>query len=174
MSGHLDWTRMDALRAGKTDAASEAHLAGCRDCSATVKSLRRLEQKLRARVRPAFTVPESVDRTVLDACQPVRRLQLWIPAAAALLLSVLTLSLWLPTQNKHLERPSEEQRLGVLSGDMNGDGTIDIVDAYVLSLRLKEQAPTNPGWDFNRDGVVDRRDVDSVAQSGVSLLKRGS
>ncbi|MCB9852316.1 MAG: hypothetical protein H6819_04410 [Phycisphaerales bacterium] len=53
--------------------------------------------------------------------------------------------------------------------DIDGNGRIDILDAFVLAKRVDAQSQLNPSWDFNADGRVDRKDVDSVAQVAVQL-----
>lgn len=61
----------------------------------------------------------------------------------------------------------------VLKGDLDGDGRVDIVDAYLMARRLGRGQGAPKGWDQNRDGRVDRRDVEAVALSAVALNKEG-
>jgi hypothetical protein len=58
--------------------------------------------------------------------------------------------------------------------DLNHDGNVDILDAFVLAKRL-QQSPSlsDPILDVNGDGVVDRRDIETIAAHAVSLEKRG-
>jgi hypothetical protein len=55
--------------------------------------------------------------------------------------------------------------------DIDGSGTVDIVDAFLMSRRLREVAggETPADWDFDRDGEVGRGDVEAVAIAAVSL-----
>lgn len=53
--------------------------------------------------------------------------------------------------------------------DIDGNGRIDILDAFVLAKRVDANSAINPAWDFNADGHVDRKDVDAVAQVAVQL-----
>lgn len=46
---------------------------------------------------------------------------------------------------------------------------IDILDAFALARRLDAHQPAGKEWDANRDGVVDRRDVDALAMAAVQL-----
>lgn len=55
------------------------------------------------------------------------------------------------------------------AGDINGDGHIDILDAYIVAHRLSTGAKTPPTWDVNGDGIVDQRDVDWIAASAVRI-----
>ena len=58
-------------------------------------------------------------------------------------------------------------------GDINGDGRIDMLDAYLLARHIKDGDQLDPRWDMNGDGVVDQRDVDAIAAIAVSLGKGG-
>jgi len=54
--------------------------------------------------------------------------------------------------------------------DIDGNGRVDILDAYVMARGLaNEGTPPNPAWDINADGTIDQRDIDAVAQSAVRL-----
>lgn len=55
-----------------------------------------------------------------------------------------------------------------IAGDVNGDGRVDIVDALSLARRLKSGQTPPPRLDLNRDGVIDHRDVDLIAQQAVT------
>ena len=56
--------------------------------------------------------------------------------------------------------------------DLNSDGRVDIVDAYLMARSL-ERGRSERTWDRNRDGRVDRGDVDRIAFAAVSLRRRG-
>lgn len=53
--------------------------------------------------------------------------------------------------------------------DIDGNHRVDIVDA----LRLAHQLQSGTGRDINHDGVVDSRDVDSIAMGVVTLDSPG-
>jgi hypothetical protein len=54
-------------------------------------------------------------------------------------------------------------------GDLDEDGRVDVLDAFLLARRLDAGDPGNPAWDASGDGRVDRADVDRVAYWAVSL-----
>lgn len=123
---------------------------------------------------PAPAVPPSVDREVLDAASlrfgRVRARRRWwrrattVSAAAAILVVALV----------GIDRRTPEPDSGKPAGiaDVDGDGRVDIVDAYVLDRARRAGSP--PGaMDVNRDGRVDVRDVDAVARRAVSLQPEG-
>ncbi len=72
--------------------------------------------------------------------------------------------------------PAPEQRVARVApagpDDLNGDGRVDIVDAYLMARAL-ERGRSERGWDRNRDGKVDRGDVDRIAFAAVSLRRGG-
>ena len=53
--------------------------------------------------------------------------------------------------------------------DIDGNGRVDILDAFALARRVDAASPLNPTWDINADGRIDRKDVDAVAQTAVQL-----
>jgi hypothetical protein len=53
--------------------------------------------------------------------------------------------------------------------DLNGDGRVDILDAFVLARRLEQGPVANRKLDLNGDGLVDRHDVEVLATHAVRL-----
>src|SRR5262249_50669792 len=57
--------------------------------------------------------------------------------------------------------------------DLNHDGRVDVLDAFALARELKSKTHPGPQLDINRDGVVDEKDVETLAARAVSLGKGG-
>ena len=57
--------------------------------------------------------------------------------------------------------------------DVDGNGQVNILDAFALARRLEQAQVLEPQWDMNHDGRVDRRDVDNVAYAAVKLPAGG-
>jgi hypothetical protein len=57
--------------------------------------------------------------------------------------------------------------------DLNGDGKVDILDAFMLARKLQDAHVSDPHLDVNGDGVFDQRDVEAIASHAVSLAKGG-
>jgi hypothetical protein len=97
-------------------------------------------------------VPPEVDRAVLAAFAPRRaRVLRWVPAAAAAaILAAVLLRDRVP-------------------GDVDGSGRVDILDAYLLALRIEGGAGAGRALDVTGDGVVDRADVDRIARMSVTV-----
>jgi hypothetical protein len=134
----------------------------------------RLSEALRS-PEPAVPVPESADRAVrAHAGQRAaeisrelvrRRVRLWpVWAAAAALL--LAAGAWGLVGRRLGDAPPAREPL---RADVDGSGSVDIVDAYLLARRLEPSGRADPAWDLNRDGRVDRADVDAVARIAVAV-----
>ena len=76
-----------------------------------------------------------------------------------------------------LESPSrsriQPQGLAYSREDLNRDGIVDILDAFMLARKLQGASSVDPNLDVNGDGVVDHRDIETIAAHAVSLEKRG-
>lgn len=156
MSEHPDLLALDAVRAGEGTPSDASHVDSCAACRSEIEGMRRLGDRLRALPGP---IPAGIDRAIL---RPRRVLRPWPAAAAALLVCVGLVVLLAP-------RPESS----VIAQDIDRNGVVDIRDAYQLAVRIRAGS-TEPRWDFNGDGKVDRQDVDAVAQLGVSLAGKGN
>jgi len=89
------------------------------------------------------------------------RFAAWLAGAGAAAV-VLLLALYLPKASTKFARE-----------DLNHDGSVDILDAFVLAKRVEASVPADAGIDLNGDGKVDQRDVAALAAQAVSLGKGG-
>ena len=55
--------------------------------------------------------------------------------------------------------------------DVNHDGRVDILDAYIVARKIAHHEPLDPAWDINGDGVVDQKDVDLIATLAVQATR---
>lgn len=53
--------------------------------------------------------------------------------------------------------------------DLNGDATVDILDAMLFARRIEAGEDIPDSLDLNRDGATDRRDLDLLTSSLVKL-----
>jgi hypothetical protein len=58
-----------------------------------------------------------------------------------------------------------------VQADIDRNGRVDILDAFRLARYIKSADRPKTKWDINRDGIVNRSDVDSVAFAAVRLHK---
>jgi hypothetical protein len=56
--------------------------------------------------------------------------------------------------------------------DINGDGKLNILDAYAMAKALKAGGVKGKAWDQNGDGQVNARDVRSLALAAVALSEK--
>jgi hypothetical protein len=108
----LNPLELDEARAGEAD---PPHLRECGECAAAVERLRGLAARLQTRV----FVPARVDRAVLG------RKTHWKKIAAAMLVAALATALF----TMRPETPA------VARNDVNRDGAVDIIDAYLTALQ---------------------------------------
>lgn len=132
---------------------------------------------LRELASPPVVAP-AMDRAILTDARAGfarrRRFRLaaaWAGATAAAAAAVIILVI-----NLRLERvptgPVATTRQQTLAGDIDGNGRVDILDAFVLSQKIDAHS-AGPSEDFNGDGVIDKRDVDAVAAVAVRLPAGG-
>ena len=58
-----------------------------------------------------------------------------------------------------------------ISVDIDGNGRVDILDAFKLARDIESAEKTEMKWDINGDGFVNRSDVDFIAFAAVRLDK---
>ena len=125
------------------------------------------------RLWPDVQVPPSLDSDILSRAKAdyARRIRFrpvfrWVAAAAAMaaavtLVFVVRMALVAPV--RHVVKQGDAR------GDVNGDGKVNMLDAYILARRIKAGAKPEKAWDVNGDGVVNQQDVDWIANASVSL-----
>lgn len=138
-----------------------------------------LARRLRA-LHPPVPLPAHIDEAVLSHARRAatrrtwqRRVLIAAPLAAAAGLTIAVWVAWPGKAVRSLRVPppsvaSERAPQAPLAGDLNHDGTIDMLDALVLAQRIQRATPA-PGDDQNKDGVIDTRDIDTLAMLAVDL-----
>jgi hypothetical protein len=90
-------------------------------------------------------------------------------ASAAALLLAAAWAAW-PAAVRHETPPAVTAAMaGPLPGDLNNDGRIDILDAFLLAKRIESKAGLGAEADIDLDGVVDSKDVDALAMLAVRV-----
>ena len=173
---HLDLLALDAHRAGEPlSAGQRAHLAWCHTCRAELAGLASLAAELGS--VPTADVPPERNAAILalaaqraavarDAHDNRSRLHLagrW--AAAAVL--VLAVGAMVLSQRRSLEQTQLSEAtaarpaLTLAQADLNGDGRVDVLDAFALARAVTHGTP--------HVGDADRHDVDLILAMAVSL-----
>lgn len=99
----------------------------------------------------------AASRIARAALPPAPRRRGWVPLSAAAGL-LLTIGLWIAS------------RPGYAIEDIDRSGQVDILDAYGLAFRI-QRGERDPRWDLTGDGVIDARDVETLARPGGSMLQ---
>lgn len=121
----------------------------------------------------APTVPAEIDRLILaDARRGfsarqrrwvlIQRIGAGLAAAAVLAIAV---RLFFPVPHPAAV-PAQRSQLAQ-AADVNHDGRVNILDAYIVARHIARHEPLDPAWDVNGDGVVDQKDVDLIANLAV-------
>lgn len=128
----------------------------------------RLVQELKDLHR--LDVPATADASVLLRCRATiaqarrrRRLLHWAGAAASLAAMIAVAVVVL-----HDRRPTRTTPTVALREDLDGNGRVDILDAFWLARRIGKE-PSQPAWDVNGDGKVDQQDIDAIAADAVRV-----
>lgn len=119
-------------------------------------------------------VPPQVDRAVASRARQrfvrVRRSRMILrlvevgAAAAAILLVCWLVEFW-----PQPDQPGRATAQAADKHDLDGNGRVNILDAFVLARHVESAAAPRSDWDVNGDGLVDRTDVDVVAMAAVAL-----
>ncbi|UCD50488.1 MAG: hypothetical protein JSW27_23555 [Phycisphaerales bacterium] len=152
------------------------------DNDADLRVTPKFSEELGELFAPDRPIPACVDRAVAEAARRhfVRpRPRLWklrwaVPAAAAAAILVGVCLWWLdtgPVPRAAHERRAQALAVALPEADIDQNGEIDILDAFTLARHLEAGQPADKVWDFIGDGLIDRRDVDTVALAAVRLNK---
>jgi len=138
----------------------------------------RLREDLRGLFGPPGPVPPQIDRTILDEAHRrlarPRRLIIRLRWAAGIAAAAAVIALGVvlyhpPASHNHrssiIDHPSGAEG----RADVDGNGCVDILDAFRLARSIEARGPADPRWDLNGDGRVDRADVDLIAAAAVRL-----
>lgn len=132
-------------------------------------------EDLKKLIKPPKPVPEAVDKFIITLAEKkfagkrTYKLLRWIaPAAsvaAAVILVVISIAPSKTTKQVSLATQSFAKE------DIDHNGRVNILDAMKLDKEITNVKAANIGWDVNKDGLVDKKDVDLVAYAAVRLNK---
>jgi hypothetical protein len=136
----------------------------------------RLRKDLQGLFQPPGGIPARVDKAILDQAHrrlaKPRRLVIRLQWAAGLAAAaaVITLGVILFNPQSAIKNPqSSRPALAEGRADIDGNGRVDILDAFRLARNIEARGPADLRWDLNGDGRVDKDDVDVVARAAVRL-----
>lgn len=123
--------------------------------------------------------PQGFDQRVMAAATGLRRTRVvpkWrlvIPIASGAAAACLILATWFAGPVYRSSHPTVSTGQPI-RGDLNADGTVNVLDAFLLARRVDRREPLEPAWDMDGDSQVDRRDADQIAALAVSLRRTSS
>jgi hypothetical protein len=136
----------------------------------------RLRKDLRGLFEPPGAVPARVDKIVLDQAErrlaKPRRLIIRLRWAAGVTAAAAVIALGVILLNPQSAIRNPQSVGPALAGeraDVDGNGRVDILDAFRLARSIEAHGPADPQWDLNGDGRIDKDDVDLVARAAVRL-----
>lgn len=123
---------------------------------------------------PGPSVPSELDQRILaDARRSyAARRRRWVmiqrigAGLAAAAVVVIAIRLFIPSAHPAAPTSSPRPQLAV-AADINQDGRVDVLDAFVVARHIARHDPLDSAWDINGDGVVDQKDVDLIAHLAV-------
>jgi hypothetical protein len=153
-------------------------------------NLDKLSADLKGLCQPVESVPPEVDRRVIDMAnrrlrrRPVRQWVGLASAAAVAAVIIFVVSINLPKKTGTPSEKNKSQRyslmdksapemaaMSVVPADIDGNGHVNILDAFKLARRLESSQVIENQWDINGDGQINHGDVDTIAIVAVSLDK---
>ncbi|MFM7055584.1 MAG: dockerin type I domain-containing protein [Planctomycetota bacterium] len=139
-----------------------------------------LRDSLQSRFGTAVSVPSAIDDAILTDAR--RHLTITRPGTtrtrwkilriasltSALAAAAVVLMIRVRPPNPELDNQRPVAASQTLSGDVDGNGRIDIVDAFTLARQLQQKVSV-VAVDADGDGRTTQADVDALAQRAVML-----
>jgi hypothetical protein len=131
-----------------------------------------LQDELKRAYTRGLSVPAELDAAVLRETESIlkrryqrRRALRWVGAAAATVAAAASITVAI-----YLRQPAPDRGVQqiALRDDLDGNGRVDILDAFYLAKRMDSKNKPKT-WDINGDGRIDQADVDAIAQSAVRV-----
>jgi hypothetical protein len=180
---HPDLAELESVRTGEASPATVRHVDECSACRAVYHDIKALAGKVaHADPVPAIEIPEAVDRRMLmlartraaevrivtDRAERRRRFITPLRAlAGAAVAAAVVVATGVFTMTSHrAPKPVAERAPDAM--DIDSNGAVNIVDAYLMSRKMK-RGGARSSWDFDHDGAVTDSDVAALARRAVSL-----
>jgi anti-sigma factor RsiW len=168
---------LEALRTGEADRHVERHVAHCPRCRTRVAELGALGARLRgasealAMTRDGAAVRAAAREAAVRGRAVRRRRQLRRTVAASAAAGLAGMALWIGLEGPDASpsRRMADAAAHTVAPDVNGDGRVDVLDAFAVARVIEAGGAPEPGWDLDGDANVDRRDVELIARAAVAL-----
>jgi hypothetical protein len=188
MTEHPNELDLELLRTGEADDDVRAHVESCASCRERLDTSRSLAARL-ARPMEKVDVPRALDamlaqearehgavvrRKLHERRRPVtlKRVLPWAAAACLVLGLGALLAVRTLRQTAGVAPAASVPAAPVVAAagpnDVNGDGRVDVIDAYLVALAVDRER-TSVAMDRNGDGRVDRADAERLVLAAVAL-----
>jgi hypothetical protein len=172
---HPELDELEAARTGEAPPDVRDHVRTCTSCRRALADLEAVADALRIDAPP---VPQAVEQQILwiarkeaASVRRAMRSRCWgalarrpgVAIAAGMLLALGVLRAVMPWQHA--------QMAPALVADVDGNGVVDIRDAFLIARAVGTAAEPAPRFDVNGDHVVDGGDVALAARTAVALGK---
>jgi hypothetical protein len=126
----------------------------------------------RASLPASGTVEQEGTRRRTGMSAPLSR---WAGAGLAAA-AAIGCAVWLSWPARHLAQPTSSTSAPIVAdrgvAPLKTPDRVNILDAFTLARNLERRTPVDTSWDVNRDGNIDRQDVDVIAARAVRLEER--
>jgi hypothetical protein len=134
----------------------------------------RLKAGLSELFAAAPAMGREVDDRILGAIRnqaAARHRMRWVIRYAIGSLAAAAAVLVIAIKTSHRDQPDVPAPAAAVANaqDVNKDGKLDILDAYLMARKVEKKESLGSELDFNHDGVIDGKDVDVVAFGAVKL-----
>ena len=85
------------------------------------------------------------------------------------LVSGIMLSAWAEAYFKNTVNKKIKPIYAETAEDIDGNGSVNIIDAYIMDRRLMSGVAMPKKLDLNGDGNINREDINSIIKTSVSL-----
>ena len=149
----------------RTSASTRNSLKTSASCSLQIdRSLRVSTGPSRRRLGDTFHVPSVGPGWSAGRYPPRRRPRSWSVSRSGGSTPILPVE-------RHQEARPAALAVSPSQADIDRNGEVNILDAFTLARHIESRQPLSQLWDLNGDGLVDRRDVDTIAMAAVRLNK---
>lgn len=176
---HPTWAQLDAVRTGEGERQDTDHVAACARCRAVIAAIEQLAADLKGAAPLPFEIPADTDARILwNARKRAQAARKDAPAlrrpgaarwaiAAAVVLALGAVAVWERTGITPVQVAKAEK------DDVDGNGTIDIRDAFLLAKALEPSSDADLAGLIEGEEQFDSSDVDRIARRAVALGRRG-
>ena len=175
---HANIDELEAFRKGEADSETKLHIEACEHCMTELEFLESVAAELSFDLK-FDAIPAEKDEEILTMIaiqsneinaryRSKNKYKFFIAAAAAVII-ITFVSVWSPGVGTISQNNPVVVKQAPM--DLNKDQTVNIVDAYLMAMKL-ESGNTADLKDLNNDKQIDQDDLQQFSAS-IVMLKKG-